>query len=228
MGMLRVLVRVIADGALTAIVLFASAGTLDWWRAWVLLAVLLVVRGITAVAVYRVNPELLRERARLPIHRDQPWTDRLLLLALVSTGFLALPALAALDVYRWHLLPRPQPVLSILGLLLFALGWGIKGFALRANAFAAVVVRVQHERHHAVVDTGVYGIVRHPFYAGTPLVLVGLALWLESSGAALFAVVPTALMVMRLGLEERFLRRELPGYSEYTVRVPYRLLPNIW
>jgi len=226
--MLNVILRVIADGALTAIVLFALAGTLDWWRAWVLLAVLVVVRSITAVAVYRVNPELLRERARLPIHGGQPWTDRLLLVAVVSTGFLALPALAALDVFRWHLLPRPLPVLSILGIVLFTLGWVIKALALRANAFAAVVVRVQRERHHAVVDTGVYGIVRHPFYAGTPLVLVGLGLWLESSAAALFAVVPTAIMMMRLGMEERFLRRELPGYGEYTRRVPYRLVPKVW
>ena len=226
--MLRVLVRLIADAALIAGLLFGSAGTLDWWRAWVLLAVLLIVRTITAVAVYHVNPDLLRERARLPIHRDQPWLDKLLLLGVITTGFLALPAFAALDVFRWHLLPRPVPLLSILGLVLFALGWGIKGLALRANAFATVVVRVQRERHHAVVDTGIYGIVRHPFYAGTPLVLAGLGLWLESSAAALFAVVPTALMVMRLELEERFLRRELPGYGAYTTRVPYRLIPKIW
>ena len=78
------------------------------------------------------------------------------------------------------------------------------------------------------MDTGVYGIVRHPFYAGTPFVLVGLGLWLESYTAVLFAVVPIALLVVRLRLEERFLRRELPGYREYAVRVPHRLLPGIW
>jgi protein-S-isoprenylcysteine O-methyltransferase Ste14 len=142
--MLRVLVRLVADAALVGILLFVSAGTLSWWRAWVLLAVLLVVRTAGAGAVYRVNPALLQERAKLPIHGDQPWTDR------------------------------------------------------------------------------------HPFYTGTPLVLVGLGLWLESYTSALFAVVPIAFMVMRLKLEERFLRRELPGYTEYTVRVPHRLLPGIW
>jgi protein-S-isoprenylcysteine O-methyltransferase Ste14 len=87
---------------------------------------------------------------------------------------------------------------------------------------------LQRERKHALVDTGVYGIVRHPFYAGTPLVLAGLGLWLESYAAALFAVVPITFMVMRLELEERFLRRELLGYSEYAARVPHRLLPGIW
>jgi protein-S-isoprenylcysteine O-methyltransferase Ste14 len=226
--MLRVLVRLVADAALVAILLFVSAGTLAWWRAWVLLAVLLVVRTVSAIAVYRVSPALLQERARLPIHGDQPWTDKLLLLAVLTTGFAGLPVIAGCDVFRWHVLPRPAPLLADLGLVLFTLGWGIKGLALRANAFATTVLRLQHEREHAVVDTGVYRIVRHPFYAGTPLVLLGLGLWLESYTAALFAVVPTALVVMRLELEERFLRRELPGYREYARRVRHRLLPGIW
>jgi protein-S-isoprenylcysteine O-methyltransferase Ste14 len=164
----------------------------------------------------------------LPIHGDQPWTDKLLLLAVVTTGFVGLPAVAGLDVFHWHLLPPPPPTLAGFGLVLFALGWGIKALALRANAFATAVLRLQRERQHAVVDTGVYRIVRHPFYAGTPLVLVGLALWLESYTAALAATVPIVLVVIRLGLEERFLRRELPGYADYAARVPHRLLPGIW
>src|SRR5437763_7740541 len=225
--MLTILVRLVADAALVAILLFVSAGTLYWWRAWVLLAVLLVVRTVSAVAVYRVNPALLQERARLPTHGDQPGTDKLLLLAVLATGFMGLPVTAGCDVFRWHLLPRPAPLLANLGLVLFTLGWGIKGVALRTNAFATAVLRLQRERQHAVVDTGVYGIVRHPFYAGTPLVLVGLSLWLESYTAALVAIVPVTLLVARLKLEERFLRRELPGYEEYMARVPHRLLPGI-
>ena len=87
---------------------------------------------------------------------------------------------------------------------------------------------MQHERNHAVADTGVYAIVRHPFYAATPLVLVGLSLWLESYTAALGAVIPAALVVVRLRAEERFLHRELPGYGAYAQRVRHRLLPGIW
>ena len=226
--MLRVLVRLLADAALVGVLLFVSAGTLSWWRAWVLLAVLLAARTISAVAIYRANPALLEERARLPIHGDQPWTDRLLLLGVIATGFLGLPVIAGFDVFRWHLLPRPAPLVANLGLVLVTLGGGIKGLALRANPFATAVLRLQRERSHAVVDTGVYRIVRHPFYAGTPFVLVGLGLWLESYASALFAVVPIAFVLIRLELEERFLRRELPGYSEYAGRVPHRLLPGLW
>jgi protein-S-isoprenylcysteine O-methyltransferase Ste14 len=226
--MLRSLVRLAADAAVVAILLFVSAGTLSWWRAWVLLAVLLFVRTVSAVAVFRVNPALVQERAKLPIHADQPWADKLLLLAVLATGFMGMPIIAGFDVFRWHVLPRPAPLLANLGLILFTLGWGIKTLALRANAFATTVLRLQPERKHAVVDTGVYRIVRHPFYAGTPAVLVGLGLWLESYTSALFGVVPITFLVMRLKLEERFLRRELPGYSEYAVRVPHRLIPGIW
>jgi protein-S-isoprenylcysteine O-methyltransferase Ste14 len=223
-----VMVRLVADATLVGILLFTSAGTLAWWRAWVLLAVLLLVRGPGAHAVYRVNPGLLRERARLPIHKEQPLADRLLVLGVLATGFLGLPAVAALDAFRWHVLPRPAPLVAGLGLVLFALGWSIKSLALRANAFAVTVVRLQSERAHAVADSGVYGVVRHPFYAADPLILVGLGLWLESYVAAMGAVVPVALMVIRLRLEERFLLRQLPGYAAYTERVRYRLLPGVW
>ena len=226
--MLRILVRLVADSALVAIALFVSAGTFAWPRAWLLLAVMLVVRIVSALAIYRVSPALLRERAKLPIHADQPLTDKLLLLAVIATGFVGLPLIAGFDVFHWHVLRRPAPLIGSLGLVLFAMGWGIKALALRANAFAITVVRLQAERHHALVDSGVYGIVRHPFYAGTPLVLVGLGLWLESYTSVLFAVVPIAFVLMRLEREERFLRRALPGYTEYAARVPHRLLPGIW
>jgi hypothetical protein len=94
--MLSVMARLVADAVLVGTLLFTAAGTLAWGRAWVLLAVMLFVRATGACVVYRVNPALLRDRARLPIHGDQPWTDRLLLIAVLSTGLLGLPVVAAL------------------------------------------------------------------------------------------------------------------------------------
>jgi len=225
--MLRVIVRLVADTALVAILLFVSAGTVLWWHAWVLLGVLLLVRVVGAISVYRVSPALVRERAGLPIHTDQAWTDRVLLLGVLATGFLGLPMIAGFDSFRWHALPRPAPVLAGLGLLLFALGWTIKGLALRANAFAVAAVRLQRERAHTVVDAWPYSVVRHPFYAADPLILVGMSCWLESYVAAL-CVIPISLMVLRLSAEERFLRQELSGYTAYAERVRSRLIPGIW
>jgi protein-S-isoprenylcysteine O-methyltransferase Ste14 len=226
--MVVVALRLLADTGLVALVLFVSAQSLTWWRAWVLLAVLLTVRAVGAYAVFHVHPALLRERAKVPVHGSQPWTDRVLLLAVLATGFLGVPLVAGLDVFRWHLAPRPAVWVSSGGLILFALGWGLKQVALRANAFATTVVRLQSERAQTVADAGVYAIVRHPFYAADPLILVGMGLWLESSAAAFGAVLPVALMVVRLRLEERFLIGALPGYDAYMRRVPYRLVPGVW
>ncbi|MBC8086066.1 MAG: isoprenylcysteine carboxylmethyltransferase family protein [Phycisphaerae bacterium] len=145
------------------------------------------------------------------------------MLAVLATGFLGLPLLAGLDVFRWHVLPSPTPFVSTFGLVLFALGWSLKQLALWTNAFATTVVRVQGAQ--TVADAGVYAVVRHPFYAADPRILVGLGLWPASYAAA---VVPVTLMVIRLQLEERFLRRRLPGYAEYALRVPYRLIPGVW
>jgi hypothetical protein len=133
---LKVMIRLVADAALVAILLFSAAGTIAWPRAWIMLAAMLLIRMLGAIAVYRVHPALARERASLPLHKKQPPTDRVLLLGVLATGFLGLPFIAGFDVFRWHTLPRPAAVISAAGLLLFAIGWTIKSLALRANAFA--------------------------------------------------------------------------------------------
>jgi protein-S-isoprenylcysteine O-methyltransferase Ste14 len=132
------------------------------------------------------------------------------------------------DVFKWHLLPKPSVWVSSLGLLLVVVGWVIISLVFRENAFAAPVVKHQEERGHKVVDTGVYGVVRHPMYAGIFVFSVGMALWLESYAAALAVVVPTAFLALRIVFEERFLRRALPGYEVYTRKVRYRLMPYVW
>jgi protein-S-isoprenylcysteine O-methyltransferase Ste14 len=226
--MLRGMLRLVADAVLVACLLFISAGTLAWPRAWVLITLLLLVRAVGAAVVHAVNPSLVRERAGLPIHHDQPPSDRVLLLAVLATGFLGLPVVAGLDVMRWPTHPPPSPLVTGIGLAMFVLGWSLKNLALRANAFAIAVVRSQATEAQRVVSSGPYALVRHPFYAADPLILVGLGLWLQSYVAAACAVVPVGLMVMRLRLEERFLRQELPEYQAYADRVRFRLIPGIW
>ena len=112
-------------------------------------------------------------------------------------------------------------------LLLSVLASGLLGLPILA-AVATAPVRVQHERDHAVVDSGAYAVIRHPFYAANPLIFVGPGLWLGSYVAVVLTIVPVALMVLRLGQEERYLHRELPGYQAYMLRVPHRLVPGVW
>jgi protein-S-isoprenylcysteine O-methyltransferase Ste14 len=207
--------------------LFLAAGTLHWWRAWVFVCVVIVATVATMVGVMRDRPELLKERFKGILQRGQPWVDRLIVLMFAfSFGYLIW--LIPTDVFRWHKLPKPGVIVSSLGLLLYATGFLVVALSLQANAFAIPVVKHQRERGHAVVDTGVYGIVRHPMYVGVILLMFGMPLWLESYAAALFAIVPSTALAVRILIEERFLRRELAGYEEYTERVRYRLVPGLW
>jgi protein-S-isoprenylcysteine O-methyltransferase Ste14 len=223
----RHLVGVAMYVLLFAILLFGPAQTLQWTRAWILLAVLFVVRVAGVVSVLRVNGELLREREKLSLQRDQLTIDKLLLPACMAS-FAGLVAFNAVDRFYLRLLPAPPALVSAAGLLLFVLGWTLVALALRTNAFAATVVRHQAERNHAVVQSGVYGVVRHPMYAGLIPVMVGLSLWLESYAAALLALIPIALLAARIQVEERMLRDKLEGYQEYAARVRSRLIPGIW
>jgi protein-S-isoprenylcysteine O-methyltransferase Ste14 len=96
-----------------------------------------------------------------------------------------------LDVFRFHLLPKPNGLVSFFGLALYVAGWWIITLAMKVNPFAVPVVRLQEERHQRVIDTGVYAVVRHPMYTGFVPMAVGPALWLESYVAALLAIVPS-------------------------------------
>ena len=123
---------------------------------------------------------------------------------------------------------RPGPLISFSGLVLLILGWRMVYLALRENAFAALVVKLQEERRQTVIDSGVYGIVRHPMYAGAILFILGIPLWLESYAAAVLALVPIFLLMLRIPMEEKYLRRELTGYDAYTRKVRYRVIPHVW
>jgi protein-S-isoprenylcysteine O-methyltransferase Ste14 len=131
-------------------------------------------------------------------------------------------------VFSLHLIGRPGTLLSFFGLALFVVGWGIAYLGLRENAFASIVVRHQEERGDAVVDSGIYGIVRHPMHSGIVLLMVSMPLWLESYAGALMASVPVAMIVLRVVLAERFLSRELVDYGAYAGRVRWRLIPFLW
>jgi protein-S-isoprenylcysteine O-methyltransferase Ste14 len=226
--MLKIQLRLIADTILVAAALFLSAGTLQWDSAWVLVATLFLVRSLSAFAAFATNPALLAERAGPPLHPNQQLRDKALVLAVLGLGFIGVPFIAGIDRFHWQLLPRPPLAAAVSGLALFVAGWAIKGWALRTNPFATSTVRIQGEKAQAVVDRGPYAIVRHPFYAADPLILVGAGLWLGSYAAVLFAIVPVLLMIVRLMLEERVLLKSLPGYDQYTKRVQRRLIPGIW
>lgn len=223
----RLVLSLLGYVALFGALLFGPARTWNWPRAWALLGALLVTRAGSTIALYRGNPGLLRERTRVPLHRDQAGLDRILLPALMAS-FAAQVAFVSFDRWWLHLLPPPAVWVRWLGLTAFVFGWYVVHLALRANSFAVTVVRHQRERGHEVVTTGPYSIVRHPMYAGLLPVMIGLALWLGSSAGAIAALMPVALLAIRIVVEERFLRRSLPAYAKYAEAVRWRLVPGVW
>jgi len=219
-------------GTVFSIIVFASllllpAGTVHWWRAWVLIGLQTAAGVGSVVDLYYHDRALLEERAKPPLQKGQPLTDKIALL-LFEAGFVVLMVFTALDVFRLHLMSKPGIVVSSVGLALFLVGWRVMYGAVRENAFAALVVRHQEERRQTVVDTGAYSVVRHPMYAGAMLFAVGVPLWLESYAGTLMAAAPIAAISLRAVLEERFLKRELPGYDAYMRKVRHRFIPFVW
>jgi protein-S-isoprenylcysteine O-methyltransferase Ste14 len=223
----RLILGVILNLAIFGGLLFIPAGTLDWWRAWAFLGVVFIGTVVTMLGVFASSKALLDERLKSPIQKGQPLADKILLTLFIAV-FFGLIVFIPLDVFRFRLMDKPGAIVSSLGLVLFVAGWWIISLAFRENAFAAPVVKHQKERNQTVIDSGVYGMVRHPMYAGTVLLLIGMPLWLESYAAALLASVPMGMLILRIGIEEQFLRRELEGYDAYTERVRYRLIPFLW
>jgi protein-S-isoprenylcysteine O-methyltransferase Ste14 len=224
----RPLIAVVAYVALFAALLFIPAGTVHWPAAWILLATLLAVRGASGLLLWRVRRDLLLARTTIPLpKKDQPLADQILLPLFMAT-FATLPAISAADVWHWHLFASPPLWLRVIGLIAFLAGWWPGHLALRENTFALTVVRYQSERNHEVIETGAYSVVRHPIYAGMLLVMPGLCIWLGSIAGVLASVVPLLLLVIRITVEERVLRSNLPAYKAYSMKVRSRLVPGVW
>jgi len=207
------------------VLLFVSAGSLDWPAAWLFLAVSAILGPACGWWLAKTDPALLAERMRPAFQADQPAADKKFMLIFMAALPIWLVAIG-LD-RRVHGLDVPL-VLQVLGLAMYLLSTAFIMWVFRENSFAAPVVKIQAERHHRVVSSGPYAFVRHPMYSGIMLFFVGVPLlvgsWWGVAMTPLFAV----LFAIRAGIEERTLIAGLPGYADYAARVRYRLLPGIW
>ncbi len=226
-SIVRALLGVTLQPALMALLLFYPPGVFGWPRAWLLVAIFAVATVVSMVVLARANPALLAERFKPPLQRGQPRADKIVVLLFIA-AFLGAIRFIPFDVFRFHLAPPTGPIAATVGLVVLLVGWGIVTAAMRANAFAVPVVKSQEARHQYVVDRGPYALVRHPMYAGVALLQIGMPLWLGSWAGALVALAPIALLAVRIGIEEAFLRRELAGYPAYAARVRARLIPGVW
>lgn len=215
--MLKRIMRWLIASTVAAIAIFLAAGTLrDPWL-WAYGAAL---AALTLWPVLTITDDLARERFTPP----SAGADRLSLRTIRIVA-LAHVLIGSLDSGRWHLAPVPSFVRAAALAGMTAAFWMVYR-AMIENRFFSAVVRIQRDRGHHVIDTGPYAVVRHPGYAGmiAGVACSGLALgsWLSFAVALVYA----ALIFRRVLFEDEYLRSNLEGYSEYTRRVRYRLLPG--
>jgi protein-S-isoprenylcysteine O-methyltransferase Ste14 len=206
-----------------AALLFVPAGTLDYWQAFVFMAVF--VGASVAITVYLAirDPKLLERRMNVgPTAEKQPSQKIIMVFALL--GFIALLVIPALD-RRFMGSPVP-PYLTLIGDLLVALGFLSMYFVIRENSYAASTIQVAEGQ--TVVSTGPYAVVRHPMYSGVLPLLIGTPLALGSWWGLFALILFVPALIWRLLDEEKFLHKNLPGYTEYTRKVRYRLVPFVW
>jgi protein-S-isoprenylcysteine O-methyltransferase Ste14 len=207
------------------VLLFVSAGSLDWPAAWLFLAVSAILGPACGWWLAKTDPALLAERMRPTFQADQPAADKKFMLIFMAALPIWLVAIG-LD-RRVHGLDVPL-VLQVLGLAMYLLSTAFIMWVFRENSFAAPVVKIQAERHHRVVSSGPYAFVRHPMYSGIMLFFVGVPLLLGSWWGVAMAPLFAVLFGIRARIEERALVEGLPGYADYTARVRYRLVPGLW
>jgi protein-S-isoprenylcysteine O-methyltransferase Ste14 len=207
--------------------LFLLAGDWRWREGWIFAGWFIGLCMIVMVWLYRNDPELLVERYRRPGSGGQSGWDRALVYGLLL-GFIAWLVMMPLDARRFRWTPSLSPWPKGIGAALLMASAFLLFRAYRDNRFLSPLVRIQSERKHRVVSTGVYGFLRHPMYLGGILMFVGTPLLLGSVVGLAIAVVLAIVLAARIVGEERLLVNELEGYAEYQRKVCYRLFPFVW
>lgn len=217
---LRGLAFLLTGFLVIGLLLFPAAGTLHYPNGWLLIGILFIPMLLMGIVMLIKSPELLRKR----LQNKETQAAQKGVVALSGLMFLAGFVLAGLDFrFGWIVLPK---AVSVIAAVIFLAGYAMYAEVLRENAYLSRTVEVQ--AHQKVIDTGLYGVVRHPMYAATLLMFLSMPLVLGSVIALIVFLVYPAVIAVRIRNEEQVLREGLAGYADYQKRVKYRLVPFIW
>ena len=215
-ALIKIAFGIVAMGLL----LFIPAGTIHWLDGWLLMIILFVPMFFAGLVMYAKAPDLLRSRLRA----KETQSEQKDVIKYSGLMFLAAFIIAGLN-YRFQWIMMPRAVVWI-GVVIFLLAYCLFAEVLRENQYLSRVIEVQEDQ--TVVDTGLYGIVRHPMYTATVLLFLSMPLVLNSLISFIIMLAYIPIIVKRIKNEEEVLEQELKGYKEYKQKVKYRLIPFIW
>lgn len=216
----QAMIKFFSGVLLVGLLLFLPAGTLYFRRGWLLMGILFIPMFLAGLVMLFKSPELLRRRLKA---REAEGEQRTVI-ALSGLMFLLCFILAGLNFRSdWMMLPR---WVSLAAAGVFLLGYGLFAEVLRENAYLARTIEV--EEGQKLIDTGLYGIVRHPMYSATVLLFLAMPLVLGSPLSFAVMLLYLPIIAKRIRNEEKVLSKGLEGYRDYCQRVKYRLFPGIW
>ena len=214
------IIKFLAGVVLLGVLLFLPAGTLAWPQGWRLMGILFIPMLFAGIVMIRKNPELLRKR----LNAKEKQAEQQDVLKLSALMFLAAFILAGLNFrFRWIVLPD---WISWTAAAIFLISYGLYAEVMRENAFLSRTIEVQENQQ--VVDTGLYGIVRHPMYMSTLFLFLAMPLVLGSVISFLIMLLYIPIIAKRIRNEEQVLEEGLNGYTEYKQKVKYKVIPFIW
>ena len=205
---------------LVGILIFLPAGTFSFFNGWLLMGILFIPMFFAGIVMLFKNPDLLKSR----LDAKEKQREQSLVVKLSGLMFLAGFIVAGLGVrFGWYALPKPVVIVAA---VIFIIAYILYAEVLRENTYLSRTIEVQENQK--VIDTGLYGIVRHPMYSVTLLLFLSMPLVLGSVYSFIIFLVYPFIIAKRIKHEEEFLEKELNGYREYKQKVKYRLIPFIW
>lgn len=218
--LVNALVKFVLGIVLVMLLVFIPAGTLSYFNGWLFIGLLFIPMFIFGIYLFFKKPELLRRRLN---NKEKEGTQKFVVLIsalLFIGGFIV----CGLD-YRYEFSKLPDYIV-IIGSVLLLIGYALYIEVMRENEYLLRTIEIEKEQK--VVDTGLYGLVRHPMYLSVILLFLSFPLVLGSLyGFYIFLIFPLVLII-RIRNEEKILVKELKGYSKYKLKVKYKLIPFIW
>ncbi len=216
----KALIKFFSGLILVGLLVFLPAGTLKFFNGWLFMGILFVPMFVAGIVMMLKNPQLLEKRLNAKEKED----EQSLVIKLSGLMFLGGFIVAGLDFrFGWCVLPKGVVITAS---VIFILAYILYAEVLRENTYLSRTIEVQENQK--VIDTGLYGIVRHPMYFATVLLFLAMPLVLGSVYSFVIFLVYPFIIAKRIKNEEEVLERELEGYAEYKQKVKYRMIPFIW